>query len=175
MKTTDLSDVQGLTKPRLNLGCGADTWGDVRVDIDFHTQTGMKSKLNIRADAQFLPFVDKAFGHVRCWHVLEHVLFPMAAIAEIRRVGDTANIRFPIDDGYKREFLRNLMTPSLRGIRYAVMTRKRRFHLWTIRPKGVDAKINSFELFPFLLKGRKAKLFKRFPQPRIGWEWEIRL
>jgi hypothetical protein len=172
-----------MTKPTLNLGCGPDTWGDVRLDVDFHTQTGAQSKLNIMADAHFLPFVDKAFGRVRCWHVLEHVAKPAQVITEIKRVGDSANIRFPIDDGFKREFLRNLIglasykgwRVGLRGMHLAVMTRKRRAHIWIIRPKNGKARINSFELFPFLLSGRKSRFFARLRLPKISHEWEIEI
>ena len=162
-----------MSKPTLNLGCGPDTWGDVRLDIGFRTQTWMRSRLNIMADAHFLPFIDKAFSHVRCWHVLEHISNPAKAIEEIRRVGETGSIRFPLDDGYKRETLRAILALSPRAVYYAFLTRSKHFHLWIIRPKGVQARRNSFEIFPLLRKGRKAKLFKRIPLPRIANEWEI--
>src|SRR5205807_9461009 len=69
----------------------------------------------IMADAHFLPFIDKAFSHVRCWHVLEHISNPAKAIEEIHRVGETGNIRFPLDDGYKRETLRAILALSPRS------------------------------------------------------------
>jgi hypothetical protein len=174
---------KSMSKPTLNVGCGPDFWGDVRLDVDFYTQTGVKSKLNIRADAHYLPFVDKAFSHVRCWHVLEHIAFPALAVSEIRRVGESGNIRFPVDDGFKRELLRNLVALSshdqwsvaLQGMRLAIRTRKLGAHLWIIRPVGVQAKVNSYDLLPFLLSGRKSRLFRRIPLPKIRHEWEIAL
>jgi len=162
-----------MAKPTLNLGCGATDWGDVRIDIDFHTQVGLSSKLNLRGDAHNLPFIDKAFSSVRCWHVLEHLKAPERAIQEMRRVSETGNVRFPIDDGFKREILRNLVSLSARGIYYAYLTRKKRFHLWIIKPLDPCAQKNSFELFPFLRTGRKGRFFRRVPFPRIPIEWEI--
>ncbi|HEX9613313.1 MAG TPA: methyltransferase domain-containing protein [Candidatus Bathyarchaeia archaeon] len=162
-----------MSKPTLNIGCGPDTWGDVRLDIGFRTQTGMRSVLNVMADAHFLPFIDKSFGHVRCWHVLEHISNPTKAIQEIRRVGEAGNIRFPLDDGYKRETLRGILALSPRSVYYAFLTRRNHFHLWILKPKGTQARKNSFEILPALRKGRKAKVFKRIPLPRIANEWEI--
>ena len=162
-----------MSKPTLNIGCGPDTWGDVRLDVGFRTQTGMRSVLNVMADAHFLPFIDKSFGHVRCWHVLEHISNPAKAIQEIRRVGEAGNIRFPLDDGYKRETLRGILALSPRSVYYAFLTRRNHFHLWILKPKGTQARKNSFEILPVLRKGRKAKLFKRIPLPRIANEWEI--
>ncbi len=174
---------ESVTKPTLNVGCGPDEWGDVRLDVDFRTQTGVKSQLNIMADAHYLPFIDKAFNYVRCWHVLEHIAFPSLAISEIRRVGDSANIRFPVDDGFKRELFRNLLALSsygqwrvaLQGIRLAIRTRELGAHLWIIRPVGVEAHVNSYDLFPFLVSGRKARFFKRIRLPKVRHEWEIAL
>ena len=172
---------EALNKPTLNVGCGPDGWGDIRLDVDFHTQTGVKSMLNIRADAHYLPFVNKAFSHVRCWHVLEHIQLPSMALSEIKRVGESGNIRFPVDDGFKRELLRNLIAMSsykqwrvaIEGIRLAVRTRQLGAHLWIIRPVGVQARVNSYELFPFLMIGRKARFFTRLPRPKIDHEWEV--
>jgi hypothetical protein len=172
---------EALNRPTLNVGCGPDGWGDVRLDVDFHTQTGVKSLLNIRADAHYLPFVDKAFSHVRCWHVLEHIPLPSIAVSEIKRVGESGNIRFPVDDGFKREILRNLVAlpnyrqwrAALQGIHLAIRTRKLGAHLWIIRPVGAQAWVNSYELFPFLLSGRKARFFRRLRLPKVRHEWEI--
>src|SRR5438552_19130715 len=113
--------------------------GMFALDVDFRTQTGVKSQLNIMADAHYLPFIDKAFNYVRCWHVLEHIAFPSLAISEIRRVGDSANIRFPVDDGFKRELFRNSLAlssyrqcrVSFHGIRLGISTTELAPPLWT--------------------------------------------
>jgi SAM-dependent methyltransferase len=87
----------------LNLGCANDPWGDVRVDTAFRTQTGAPSYPNVIADAHNLPFRDGSFEFARCWHVLEHLKNPHQALREIVRVSRHADIRFPYDDGFKRE------------------------------------------------------------------------
>lgn len=50
-----------------NVGCWPDSWGDVRVDVDYHAQTGILSRLNLMADVHSLPFIDEAFREVRCF------------------------------------------------------------------------------------------------------------
>jgi hypothetical protein len=66
---------------------------------------GLSSKLNVRADAHALPFRDKAFARCRCWHVLERVQDPPRVLSEIRRVSSSADVRFPVDEGYKMQML----------------------------------------------------------------------
>ena len=70
----------------LNVGCGGDEWGDVRVDLAYRTQTDVPSRLNLRADAHHLPFRDRAFEVTKCWHILEHLKDPHLALREINRV-----------------------------------------------------------------------------------------
>jgi len=161
----------------LNLGCGADPWGDVRLDVGFVTQTGTRSLLNLRADAHYLPFRDKSFSEVRCWHMLEHVTDPMRVVSEIRRVSVRAVLRFPVDDGFKRATLLALFNGSPLGILSAYRTRKRHAHLWIIHPDiGIVRKVGLFEhLFTY---GRKSRWLGRFG-PYVSkvlpvvWEWEI--
>lgn len=172
-----------VAKPTLNVGCGPDNWGDIRVDVDFRTQTGTLSKLNIRADAHFLPFTDKAFSFVRCWHVLEHLKDPNLALSEIRRVAVSGNIRFPVGDGFKLELVRNALAltsyrqwrVAVKGMILAYQTRRRRLHLWVLKPVGRSAHRNSFVLFPFLLSGRKSRAFRKVRIPRVAWEWEANI
>lgn len=175
-----MAPILELAKPTLNVGCGPDSWGDIRVDVDFRTQTGTLSKLNVRADAHFLPFIDKAFSLVRCWHVLEHLRDPNLALGEIRRVGVSGNVRFPVGDGFKRELMRNALALTsygqwrvgVNGMKLAYQTRRRRLHLWVLKPAGSSAHRNSFVLFPFLLSGRKSRLFRKIRIPSVAWEWE---
>ena len=65
----------------LNLGCGEQTYGDVRVDI-------YRSKaVNILADAeQFLPFRNSAFDEVYSSHFFEHLRNASAGLSEMVRV-----------------------------------------------------------------------------------------
>lgn len=156
----------------LNLGCGSDKWGDVRVDIGFKTQTGPPSFPTILADAHHLPFRDKVFEFTRCFHVLEHLRFPLAVVEEIKRVSKRAELRFPVDDGYKREMIITLSRLAWPSLIHVYRTRAWKVHLWQIKPK--TGHYGYAELFTFLRAGRfKSRLFKRVALPRIKREWIV--
>lgn len=85
-------------KPTLNAGCGGQTWGDIRVDIE---KSGSilfqgKASTNVVADIRFLPFRNKSFSETRCFHVLEHLDDPKRALVELRRVSEKVVVRVPI-------------------------------------------------------------------------------
>lgn len=61
----------------LNVGCGGDRWGKVRLDIARNVRP------TIIADIQHLPFVDNSFDVAKASHVLEHVNNPYEALDEI--------------------------------------------------------------------------------------------
>jgi len=69
----------------LNVGCGSDPWGDVRVDVAFRFIT-MHFKPTVLADAHHLPFKDGSFELVKASHLLEHLRNPPKALDEILRV-----------------------------------------------------------------------------------------
>jgi len=69
----------------LNVGCGSDTWGGVRVDLAFRFIT-TQFKPTVLADAHYLPFKDGSFKSVKASHVLEHLKNPSKALNEILRV-----------------------------------------------------------------------------------------
>jgi len=48
----------------------------------------------VRADARALPFRDRAFEALYCYHVLEHVPEPARAVAEARRVLDARGLAY---------------------------------------------------------------------------------
>jgi hypothetical protein len=125
----------------LNIGCGPDDWGDVRLDLAFETQTGLSSRLNVRADAQALPFREEAFLSCRCWHVLEHVDNPFQVVREILRVSSSADVRFPVDDGYKKHLLIYLINLDLTGFLNAFRTLRRRAHIWIINPASLSSMV----------------------------------
>ena len=56
----------------LNVGCGSDTWGDVRVDIASNFLS-WHFRPTVLADAHYLPFKDGSFEVVKASHVLEHL------------------------------------------------------------------------------------------------------
>lgn len=79
---------------RLNLGCGnVLSYGSVNVDIH-PLSRGARRILEmddgttsfILADARSLPFRDDTFGHIKAFHVLEHIEDLVGAMAEIHRI-----------------------------------------------------------------------------------------
>jgi hypothetical protein len=56
----------------LNIGCGSDPWGDVRVDVAFSFITA-SFKPNVLADVHYLPFKSGAFKVAKASHVLERL------------------------------------------------------------------------------------------------------
>jgi SAM-dependent methyltransferase len=161
----------------LNLGCGPDTWGEVRVDIDTKTQTGVESKLNLRADAHKLPFRDGAFASCRCWHVLEHVENPVQVISELRRTCRSTSMRFPVDEGYYMQMMIGAIGLDWPMFINAYRTMKRRAHRWIIHcPSATlsDRFIEYPRWIQALRYGRKARFLRRFSRPfRYYYEMEV--
>ena len=163
------------TLTSLNLGCGPDEWGDVRVDVDFATQIGERSKLNVRADAHVLPFRDKAFGNCRCWHVLEHVRNPIQVLNEIRRVSLSADVRFPVDEGYKMLMMIGILNLEWAAFKGAYLTFRRRAHRWVIKPFGKFAVSDRYYKYPtWAIKGRKSRFLRRLFR-KYYFEWKVDL
>ncbi len=157
----------------LNLGCGPDDWGDIRVDFDFATQTGVPSKLNLRADAHALPFRDKAFASCRCWHVLEHVDDPKQVVREIRRVSRSADIRCPVDEGYWMQIMIGMINLQWPVFINAYRTARHRYHRWIIRPPKGSYVSDRYIVYPrMFVSGRKARLLRRFAR-RYYYEWTL--
>ncbi len=166
----------------LNVGCGADPWGDVRVDVTFSFLT-MSCKPTVLADAHFLPFKDGSFKSVKASHVLEHLKSPSKAIDEILRVSTCDVIlSFPTE----WDVLPLFIAPHRLSFKWAYQTRKNRLHLWIIKPeavvsylrvKGWDCtleKVYPFSIFHFFEGGRKAKYFKWLTKHfRIPFEYSI--
>lgn len=67
--------------PSLNIGCGDDLHGDIRIDI-----TPEKAGVTLVADAHNLPLRDKVVSSTVCKSVLEHLDNPLKAILEMKRV-----------------------------------------------------------------------------------------
>jgi hypothetical protein len=160
----------------LNLGCGKDPWGDVRVDMN------RKGEANLIADLQHLPFVDNSFSSVRAWHVLEHCRNVRKATSEAKRVGGIVNARFP----YKYDripwvlcFLSYLspvwVYSGLAQIWIDISTKTIHpnhplRHRWMIQPPA-GAKLNGFPFPGVFLYGRKARFFRKWAI-NIPAEWE---
>jgi len=83
---------------KLNVGCGCDNWGDIRLDIERYSSRYRKpTTANIIADVHHLPFRPKVFSHIRCYHVLEHLENPILALQEMKRVcNGIIDLKYPI-------------------------------------------------------------------------------
>jgi hypothetical protein len=122
----------------LNVGCGSDPWGDVRVDITF-SFIFARFKPTVLADACYLPFKDGSFKVVKASHILEHLRDPFKALDEITRVA-TKNIilKFPTERDVLPWFISNILPiPSFSALKWTYLTRKKRLHLWVIRSEVV--------------------------------------
>jgi len=65
---------------KLNLGCGVDQWGDLRIDLVPTSST------NLVADAQRLPLRDATVSEVRETNLFEHLPNPAQHLLEVKRV-----------------------------------------------------------------------------------------
>lgn len=122
----------------LNIGCGQDPWGDVRVDMAF-TFITWQIKPTLLADASYLPFKDGCFEIVKASHILEHLKNPFSAIDEMRRVG-TKKIMlvFPTRrDVFPWIYSHIFPVPTFSVLKFAYLTRKRQLHLWIINPNVI--------------------------------------
>ena len=166
----------------LNVGCGSDLWGDVRVDSSCSFIT-MQFKPTVLADAEYLPFKDGSFETVKASHVLEHLNNPFKAINEVLRVArKKALLSFPTE----WDVLPFFVVLDFLSWKWAYRTRKNRLHLWIIRPEAVTKylankgwestcrKIHTYSIFHFLEGGRKSKYFRWLTRnTRIPFEYLI--
>jgi len=102
----------------LNVGCGLDRWGDVRVDVAF-SFISAHFKPTVLADAHYLPFKDESFEVVKASHTLEHLRDPFKALDEIMRVA-TKNmiLKFPREWDVLPWFISNILPiPSFSALK----------------------------------------------------------
>ena len=173
----------------LNIGCGGDRWGDIGVDLS-RSPPEVSNHPNVVASALTLPIRSGVIQEIRCWHAIEHIQDWKGVLNEIVRVsekGTRVQLRFPIDDGFKRDFLINWSRFNLKHMRHSFRTRRDRLHVWIINPTVVAQELsaagflvrigrNTRKFFPpWLALGRKARIFGRFyPHfPEIDYEWEL--
>ena len=91
---------------KLNVGCGSDEWGDIRLDVSKnHWMTPGKSSANIIADARYLPFQDKCFAETRVHEVLEHIHEWRNALHECCRVSRKLSITFPVNSYMPKQYV----------------------------------------------------------------------
>jgi hypothetical protein len=173
----------------LNIGCGNDLWGDIRVDL-LRSQTGITNNPNLVASALWLPVRNVAFQEIRCFHVIEHIIDWKGVLAEIVRVSGPSvcvQLRFPIDDGFKRDFLINWSRFEVGNMIHSYLTRRNRAHVWIINPEVVALYLreagffvrirrNKRKFFPnWLSYGRKGKIIGKLYSgfPGLDYEWEL--
>lgn len=90
----------------LNVGCGDNTIGDVRIDIREY-----KKGLNLIADAHNLPLRDKIVDGALCDSVLEHLENPYKGLLEMTRVSKS-KLRIKIPNVYYfKRILRAILNP----------------------------------------------------------------
>lgn len=141
---------------KLNIGCGYDFWGDVRLDSS-HSYLGKRTTASIIADAQKLPFQDFSFEDVKASHVLEHLPDWRQASKEWMRV--TKNkliVSFPVGDGFKRHALCDIFHLNLSGLKISALSRK--LHVWEIKQEVIE-KIMGSQGFKCQVETHRCPLF----------------
>lgn len=76
---------------KLDIGCGHNLTGDVNVDL----VTVKTDKFFVKADAHNLPFRNQSFESAYSSHMMEHLLNPIQALKEMRRVASKVELRLP--------------------------------------------------------------------------------
>ncbi len=158
----------------LNVGCGADRYGDIRLDVS-RKFLNYDMCPNVLADAQHLPFRDKTFTVVKCSDVLEHLPDPFQAMRELVRVNQNCVVvRVPTERDIWPVFLLNVLPPKL-NLRYVMQARREHMHLWIMTPwvmmkflRSMGLKVRflaqSFCMIPMLEYGRKARFLRWISQ-----------
>lgn len=124
----------------LNVGCGKDIWGDVRVDVSYHFYDFWECRPTILADAHCLPFQTQTFDVVKAKHVLEHLVSPYVALNEICRVARKQIIlEFPAENDVLALMISLLFDypPQLKIILALLKERLNGEHKWVIPPQDV--------------------------------------
>lgn len=124
----------------LNVGCGKDTWGDVRVDVSYRFYDFWECRPTVLADAHHLPFKPQTFDVVKAKAVLEHLISPYVALNEICRVARKQIIlQFPAENDILPLMISLLFDypPQLKLVLGLTKTRINHEHKWIIPPQDV--------------------------------------
>jgi len=169
----------------INIGCGSDTWGNIRLDYAKKPKeyylTG-ESSVNLIADAQHLPFMNKCFSELRASHVLEHIRNWKKALKEWCRVSVKVRIKVPTNSNSAIIFVKsllqniNLYQISLIPKNFKSMLRLKEQcneHLWQIEPKGVVKMIKVYGLAHSIVKKINVPiLYMKIPILKFGVKTE---
>jgi SAM-dependent methyltransferase len=121
---------------KINLGCGSDSWGDIRVDIK-------RGSANILADLQALPFKDQIFDDARSISVIEHIPDWRKALLEMLRITKKRLIlEFPVNSDIRFTDPWRILFPSPHNIRlFLTIPERARETLWQMDPDIVKEEI----------------------------------
>jgi len=181
----------------INIGCGSDTWGDIRLDYTHRPKeyylANNESSANIIADAQHLPFIDKCFSELRAIYVLEHVKNWKKALKEWCRVAKKVKIRFPTNSNIAvivlKSFFQNVdlyqinhLLPN--NLKSLAKLREQCFeHLWQIEPKKIldyltsygfaHSSVKKISIPVFRMKVPFLKLDLRTTKLTLAYSWDI--
>lgn len=151
----------------LNVGCGSDCWGDVRLDIakTFH---GKKTCANIYGDAQNLPFRDRRFAKLQAHHIIEHLPNWKKAILEWCRVTKgNLEIEWPLDPGFvNRQIYFEIVNLAFKKL--LILPQRRREHLWKFNPEVIVQLLENegFAAKWEIIKFPLIRVLKKHPTPR---------
>lgn len=122
---------------RANLGCGDESWGEIRVDIR------RESAANVLADIEQLPFLDQVFDDVHCISVIEHIPGWYKALRETLRVSRKRVIlEVPVNSDIRKTDVFRLLFPTPRNIKmFFSIPERARESLWQIDPVIFQAHI----------------------------------
>jgi len=116
----------------LNVGCGKDQWGDVRLDIK------REFSPTVIADAQNLPFREKSFKVTKAMNVLEHLNEPSRAIKQLIDItGEKLIMSFPTEWDVIPHIMSSFISLNWRVIPYYTRYRTLRWHKWIIKREVV--------------------------------------
>ncbi len=182
--------------PTLNLGCGPDPWGDVRIDVGSWNRN---ANLILDIDDEPIPFPDKFFSECRINHVLEHSRNPQRLLREAIRVSRIVHAKYPfrydrvpwvlngLANGHPRLSYRQSTAQLRDRLARIGLIKSYDTHYWTVGPFGRH-RANDFELFPLkrwvtgptipktllgrILKKILGRPMRYAPSIRIRCEWE---
>lgn len=145
-----------MKKPVLNLGCGNDLRGDIRIDL----KPDISTALNLVADAHYLPLREKVIGSTLCKSVLEHVESPIKAILEMKRVTRNEIIIVVPNVINIMRIMRGLLFPM-----YKVSTLTRHLQGWDMRIMKHLAHMTGLKIESFTWFAKDPRKLTRISKP----------